>query len=225
MDERTPTLEGYELPAEIEAARQIARELEAAVSFDAPLQALERLEQQLTELPGRLQYLNARGVTYDLALGQSIGLLAQRLHAAGEAARALAERETRQLRPRIGQLWAQITAIEEPDGEVEGARAGRIAGTLQAAESLRTRLEHGSDDIAGIFYDIGNELDALAVRTAHLEGVAGLLKGARWTPAPGELVRDGAPAEYRPKSKEAWHGYLFLTTRRLLFERRGACSS
>lgn len=226
MEEQTPSPQGYDFFADVEGTRSIAHTLEASVRFQTPLNALARLEQQLLELPGRLQYLNSRNVTYDVAIGAAIGQLTQRLRVAAEDARAIAEQESQSLSPRVEQLWATINANDEKIG-ADGytPHAAAIGDALNESESLKSRIERAEQDVQGAFNEVANEMRNLLKQISQLEQVGETVKGAGWQPVTGELVLDATPARYQRKPGDLYNGYLFLTTHRLVFERREEVSS
>ncbi len=216
-----PAPQGYDFLADVEGARSVAHIIESNVGFQTTLNALARLEQNLLELPGRLQYLHECGVTYDLTLGESIGRLNQRLRVVAEDARAIATRYEEQLRPRSEALWDTIHANDEKIG-ADGfeAHADKIAAALNESEQLKARLERAEQDIQGAFNETSNEMRTLLQKVAQLERTADELKVASWKPQSNELIIKGSEAAYHRRSDEKQKGYLFLTTERLVFERR-----
>jgi cell division septum initiation protein DivIVA len=226
MEEQTPSPQGYDFFADVEGTRSIAHTLEASVRFQTPLNALARLEQQLLELPGRLQYLNSRSVTYDVALGTAIGQLTQKLRSAAEEARTIAEQESQSLTPRVEQLWATINANDEKIG-ADGyeAHAAAINANLNESEALKTRIERAEQDVQGAFNDVANEMRNMLKQISQLERVGDTVKAAGWQLSTGELVLDATAAQYQRKPGDLYNGYLFLTTHRLVFERREEVTS
>lgn len=225
-NDSTPRPQGYDFFADVEGTRSVAHTLEASVRFQTPLNALARLEQQLIELPGRLQYLNSRNVTYDVSLGEAIGQLTQRLRVAAEDARAIAERESETLSPRVEQLWVMINANDEKigaDGYIP--HAADIGAALNESESLKTRIERAEQDVQGAFNEVANEMRNLLKQIAQLEQTGEAVKAAGWQVNTGELVLDATPAHYQRKPGDLFNGYLFLTTQRLVFERREEVTS
>lgn len=225
-NDSTPSPQGYDFFADVEGTRSVAHTLEASVRFQTPLNALARLEQQLMELPGRLQYLNSRNVTYDVSLGEAIGQLTQRLRVAAQDARSIADRESQTLSPRVEQLWTTINANDEKigaDGYIPHAED--ISAALKEADSLKLRVERAEQDVQGAFNEVANEMRNLLKQIAQLEQTGEAVKAAGWQVNSGELVLDATPARYQRKPGDLFNGYLFLTTQRLVFERREEVTS
>jgi cell division septum initiation protein DivIVA len=137
MNDQRQTLQDNSDSGERERLRGVTETLTGAAHFQEALDALERLEQQLLELPGRLQYLNSRRVTYDVAIGTAIGQLTQRLRVAAEDARAIAERESHHILPRI-EAVAAILQGDQADRDREGDVLGteEVTWALEEADTL-----------------------------------------------------------------------------------------
>ncbi len=216
MDDESRTVQDNENTGDRERLRGVAYTLAGTAHFQEALGALERLEQQLLELPGRLQYLNSRRVTYDVAVGTAIGQLTQQLRVAAEDARTIAERESHYLLPRIEAFSAMIEQSGD-EGEDDTPSREQIAGE---AETLQTRVERADQDIREAFHAVVEDMATVIHRITHLEQVGEWLKEGTWELTASELVVDAAPADYQRRPNELHKGYLFFTTHRLLFERR-----
>jgi hypothetical protein len=221
MDDESRTVQDNGNTVDRERLRGVADTLAGMAHFQEALDALERLEQQLLELPGRLQYLNSRRVTYDVAIGTAIGQLTQRLRVAAEDARAIAERESHHLLPRIEALAAMLQG-DEADRNMEGddPRTDGVARALEEADTLKTRIERTDADIRSAFHEVVEEMATVIHQISHLEHVGEWVKAATWEIQASELVLDANRADYQRRPHELHKGYLFLTTHRLLFERR-----
>lgn len=217
MDDQHQSPQHQEDEVPPEKLHNLVRTLETEVRFEQALDALARLEQQLLEVPGRLQYLNSRHVTYDVEIGAAVGQLTHQLRGAAEDARALAEREQQLLTPRIEALRERMDG-DAMEGETEESDSANTV--VDEVATVQMRVERADADIRSTFHDAVEAMGSLIHQISHLEQVGEWVKGAVWDLKTSELVLDGTPADYQRRPNDLYKGYLFLTTHRLVFERR-----
>lgn len=219
--ETTTTPMGYDFFADVEGTRSVAHTLEAGVRFQTSLNALQRLQDNLSGLPARLQLVHEQYVMVPGALGQDVARQTHRFQQAREKTNHKIQQYQRSLEPRLEALWQQI---EENDGLIgeDGyeAHAEAITRAKEEGDGLKLRLERAEETVYGCFNHLANQIRTLEQQVAQLERAVEALAEATFQLELGEILLKADQATYHLKRKKKAQGILFLTDKRLIFEQR-----
>lgn len=213
--------QGYDFFADVNETRSGLQTLDTLLRFGTPLNALERLEKTVEQLPGRLQLLYERGLAHRTRLAATVAEQVARLRSVAQESRAQVERAQQRYRPEVEALTA-LVAENDTKIEADGydAHAEAIHEARETMLGLRERITEREEAVLAHFREVANAVRALERRVRQLEVAAELLGRATFPLQPGEaLVLAQEGRAYLGREPLA-SGVLYLTTMRFLFEQR-----
>jgi hypothetical protein len=212
---------GYDFFADVEGTRSVAHILEAGVRFQTSLNALQRLQDNLSGLPARLQLVHEQNLMVPSTLGQEMRRQTHRFQQASEKTNHKIQKYQRSLEPPLEALWQQI---EQNDGLIgeDGyePHAEAIARAKEEGDGLKLRLERAEETVYSCFNYLANQIRALEQQVAHLEQAVEALEEATFELDLAEILLKADQATYHLKRNKKAQGMLFLSDKRLIFEQR-----
>jgi predicted nucleic acid-binding Zn-ribbon protein len=219
MSEQTPS---QQLAAEIDSLRRDLDDLRAKANLQEQRDAIGRLDETVSEVRRRLADVRQRGYKHDRELDARVEELVRRwaeerphvLREVERAAYAL-EREFRPLEGEIVRLAERgaraFDAARQTQTSKAGAESlkGRIEAEARAVQSLSQPFENEASQIGSLLVQIEWSFQQLAEASFPLQEGESLVRAVKATLVRGEK-----------ESKEDPKGILFLSDRRLLFERK-----
>jgi len=199
-----------------EQARTVSDEVECL----SVRERLSDLDTLLTELPIALGRVRERGYEYRGDLEGRVQGLRRRWPEVTKVAGAEMERRVQSLRPAMERAEEAVHDLEEcADQPLDSV----LSAILRAQDQL-TRLHEESAEvhsrIVRVFAPLEGEAHALADEVRGCLRLLDARDAASFSLEPDERLVEAADATWLPEPSGEHRGVLFLTDRRLLFERR-----
>jgi hypothetical protein len=180
---------------------------------------LGEIDAQLARLPQQVTQLRARGYLYKAHLEQQIEQVAQRWPPIrGQAAMAL-DGQAALLRPEIERADEAVRRLQPLKTRPLSTAQPTIQRVEDELSATERRIRAAQQAVEGAFGALANEVQAIAREVQSCERMLDWLAGATFAADPGEGLVAATEARW-VEGKDRTEGILFLTDRRLVFERR-----
>ncbi|HUS80703.1 MAG TPA: hypothetical protein VM283_05500 [Armatimonadota bacterium] len=180
---------------------------------------LGEIDAQLGSLAQRLAQIRLRGYAYHAHLEERLTTLAGRWPEARARASAAIEAQVSSLQPEIDRADAAVRRVlplkPRPLSTVEQT----VRQADDAVSAAERRIRAAESAVEGHYDALSGEVQQIAREVQTCERVLDCLGGATFALEPGEGVVSAVEARWA-EGDNAVEGILFLTDRRLVFERR-----
>jgi hypothetical protein len=180
------------------------------------LTATDRL---LADLSQKTASLRSRGYCYKGHLEEQIAEAAERWPALRTQAAEAIESQVRSLQPEITRCEAEVRRLQSLKSQPLSAAQqaiGRAEGQVQAAER---RIRAAQQAVESVYSGLYSALQTLSREIQGCERIYDWLEGASFAVEPGESLVAATEGRLMQGNGQV-EGILFLTDRRMLFERR-----
>lgn len=177
------------------------------------------IDAQLVRLPQQVAQLRTRGYVYKPHLEEQLAQLAQRWLPVRAQATAALELQVATLRPQVDRADEAVRRLQP----LKTRRLTAVETTLKRVKdelsAIERRVNAAQKAVEGIFGALASEVQAVESDVKECERMLQWLDGASFSLHAGEGLVAATEARCQ-EGEERTSGILFLTDRRMLFERR-----
>ena len=209
-----------EIASEISALQSSVSFAQSKASLTDVRSEMSQLDQQLSKLSQTLEGVRRQGYVYggdidpklyDL-MGQWQSVRPQAEEAISQHAYSLSQ-SAANLQGPLSQLARYTNNAAQARSLMPSASAS-VQGLIDAAQNAESSIE-------AMYSNIRSEASAIAARLGPIEAMMALMAGARFKLAEGESAVMAVKAKLDKEGKdEDMQGYLYLTDKRLMYERK-----
>jgi predicted nucleic acid-binding Zn-ribbon protein len=210
------------LVSEIDSLESNFRDLHARVQLAAVRDQVEDFQNQINNLPGRIQSTRTRGYAFGKEFESQAKDYARRWRSTHTTVARKIESESTSLQSSLRSTESKVNALRSVRGNLSAARA-RIPSAKSAVEDLESKVSAAEEAIRGMYDSMQNDIYEISRKLDRIEWALDELDEATFSLIATESVIMAVEAvmvEGAKEDKKDPKGVLFLTDQRLLFEQK-----